>query len=255
MNQFLGRCGHAPSWIVEVEGSFFERPRPSGWFGRLSAPFRSPRIVRRNERRLAFAWPLRWPPPDRTEQERLAAQALEISRRLGRRLSDGCGVCRRLWEGGPTFMEERARHLCPDCAEAIERAREEQPAGALSTWLWCGVAGFSGLLLQILFHWSLGWSIVPLAVVSGWLMGSANGPNLDRHPVGTPLTTLILVMLFQVLGLVMLAAVQFGFHRPDDWARLFVWTLYTPSANLVAGCVAGAVGMSLSMLERRLKPI
>jgi hypothetical protein len=73
--------------------------------------------------------------------------------------------------------------------------------------------------------------------------------------VGTFLTTLILVILFQVLGLVMLAATPSGFSRPDDWARLFVWTLYTPSANLVAGCVAGAVGMSLSMLERRLKPI
>lgn len=255
LNQFLGRSGHTPAWIVEVEGSSFHGPEPGGALESLANYFKTPRIVRRHQRRLVFAWPLRWPPPDKDEREQLVALAVETARRMGLPLQTGCGVCGRLWEGGPTFMEERARHLCPDCAGEIERAQSESPSGPLSTWLWCGVAGFAGLLLQILFHWSLGWSVVPLAVVAGWLMGSANGPNFDRHPVATPAATLILVFLFQTLGLTMLAATQFGFYQFSEWTRLFFWTARSLPANLVAGCLAGAAGLSLAWFERRLKKI
>lgn len=255
MNQFLGRFSHTPAWIVEVEGKSFQSPEPDGLWGQISALFRTPRVVRRNSRRVAFAWPLRWPPPDRQEQERLVAQAVERARRLGTPLAAGCGVCNRSWEGGPTFVEDRARHLCPDCAGEVERVRHDSPPGTLSTWLWCAVAGFAGLLLQILFHWSFGWSMVLLAIVAGWLMGSANGPNIDRHPVGTPLATLGFVFLFQVLGLTMLAATQFGFYQLSEWARLFLWTLKSFPASLVAGFFAGSAGLALALFERRLHKV
>jgi hypothetical protein len=253
INQFLGRFGHTPSWIVEVEGASFQPPDAGGFWPRLRALWRSPKIVRRNERRLAFAWPLRWPPPDRDEQERFVALALATAGRLGRALPTGCGVCGRPWEGGPTMVEERARHLCPDCAGEIERARNERPPGTTSTWLWCGVAGFAGLWLQVLFHAGLGWSTLPLAVVSGWLMGSANGPNLDRRPVTAAAVTLLLIGVFQVAGLTLIAAMKFGYYQLWDLTRLYFWMLSSPSAHLVTGCLAGAAGLSLALFERRLR--
>lgn len=253
VNQFLGRCGHTPSWIVEVEGSAFRHPEPTGLVGRVVAMFRPPRIVRRNERRLAFAWPLRWPPPDQEESKRLVARALALAGTLGRTLPFGCGVCGRSWEGGPTMMEERARHLCPECAVEIERVKSDRPPGVGSTWLWCVLAGFCGLWLEVLCHWTLGWSTAPLALVAGWLAGSANAPNLDRQPLVSAVLTFLLICVFQALGLTLVAATGFAFYELWDLTRLFVWTLSNPGAPLVTGCLFGAAGLALAHFERRLR--
>jgi hypothetical protein len=253
VNQFLGRFGHTPSWIVEVEGLSFRLPSTDGFFSRLLSPFRSPRVVRRNERRLAFAWPLRWPPPDQEERRRLVAIALARAGVLGRALPEGCGVCGRLWEGGPSMVEDRARHLCPDCAGEIERTRDERPPGELPTWLWCTVAGFCGLWLQFLFNWILGWSTAPLALLAGWLMGTANAPNLERRPLFTGAFTLLLICVFQALGLALLAATGFGFYQLWDLTRLFLWTITNPTPSLWGACAFGGLGLMLALFERRLK--
>lgn len=253
VNQFLGRFGHTPSWIVEVEGSSFRHPKTGGLISRLLSPFRAPRVVRRNERRLAFAWPLRWPPPDQEERRRLVAQALDRAGQLGRTLSEGCGVCGRLWEGGPSMVEDRARHLCPDCASEIERAADERPAGVLSTWLWCTVAGFCGLWLQFLLNWLFGWSTAPLGLVAGWLMGTANAPNLERRPVLNFPLTLLLVWVFQAMALALVAATGFGFYQLWDLTRLFLWAITNPTPSLWTGCGFGALGLALALFERRLR--
>ena len=94
VNEYLGRVGHTPAWIVEIEGEAFHLPRPKGIFRRLVAYWKKPRIVQRNRRRLAFVWPLAWPPPNREERARLVATAVDRARTMGRPTGAGCGVCR-----------------------------------------------------------------------------------------------------------------------------------------------------------------
>ena len=253
VNQFLGRFGHTPSWIVEVEGSSFRHPKSRGFLSGILYWFRAPKVVRRNERRLAFAWPLRWPPPDQDERRRLVALALTQAGQLGRALPEGCGVCGRIWEGGPSMVEDRARHMCPDCAGKIERMKDERPAGVLSTWLWCTVAGFCGMWLQLLLNWILGWSTAPLGLVAGWLMGTANAPNLERRPVLNFPLTLLLICVFQALALALMTATGFGFYQFWDLTRVFLWTITSPTPSLWAACAFGALGLALALFERRLR--
>ena len=253
INEFVGRHGHTPAWIVEVEGTSFKSPVPHSMLHRMLAAIRSPRIVRRNKRRLSFAWPLKWPPPDETGRMELVCEALHRARAMGGPLPPGCGVCGNTWEGGPTFVRGRARHLCADCADHIAETQEYAPPGPLATWMWCLVAGVAGLLLQMLFHWSWGWSVVPLALVAGWLMGSANAPNLERQPVVNGLLMLLLVFILQTLGWTLHTAAQIGYQEWSDLTRIFVLTALSLPTKLVLGFLAGSAGLGMSVLEKRLR--
>ena len=253
LNEFVGRVGHTPSWIVEVEGRFFSLREPSGFWSRILAPFRKPRIVMRNRRRLAFAWPLRWPPPSAEQREQLVDQALAVAGGLGATLDSGCGVCEREWNGGPTFMKGRARHICPDCAERIADEIGTRPPGVVSTWMWCLVAGIGGLLLQLLLHQSWSWTAAPAALVTGWLMGLANGPNFERRPWLAPIITVSLVIVLQAVGLALITGSRIGASTPGQLATVFIWTMGAMPPNLILGIVAGALGISMGLLERRLQ--
>lgn len=252
VNEYLGRVGHTPAWIVEVEGESFHLPRPSGLFRRLREYLKKPRIVQRNRRRLAFVWPLAWPPPDQAERIRLVGVALDSARTMGRPTQPGCGVCGVPWEGGPSMLDGRARHLCFECAETVKVARATRPPGSASTWLWCAVAGFCGLLLQLVFHMSWGWTAVPLALVAGWLMGTANGPNFERHPLSTLILTVGLLLLFQVAGWAVIFGTELHAERTGALAPLFLWTLISLPPTVLAGWTAGTLGVAMALLERRL---
>jgi len=252
VNEYLGRVGHTPAWIVEVEGSQFRLPQVSGLFGRIAQYLAKPRIIQRNRRRLAFAWPLIWPPPDEAQKAALTQVALAKARSLGAPTGDGCGVCGVPWEGGPALLDGRARHLCYECAEVITLARAMRPPGSASTWLWCAVAGFCGLLLQLLFHVSWGWTAVPLALIAGWLMGTANGPNFERRPVFTLLVTVGLLLLFQVAGWAFIFGAELRAESSDALAQLFVWTLCSLPPSVIVGWSLGTVGVGMALLERRL---
>jgi hypothetical protein len=170
VNEYLGRVSHTPAWIVEIEGKSFEYEGHKTLWQRLAAGFRTPRVIQRNRRRLAYVWPLVWPPPDASDRERMRSLALGKAKLRGAPTDATCGVCRQVWEGGPTMLDGRARHLCPTCVEVIVTARENLPPSTFSTWLWCAVAGLGGILLQLLFHYTWGWTAVPLALVAGWIM-------------------------------------------------------------------------------------
>jgi hypothetical protein len=253
INEFLGRLGHTPAWIVEIEGRTFELPRPQRLRQRVAAWWRPPRLIRRNKRRLAFAWPLAWPPPDAAERQRMVAGALARARELGPPTSDGCGVCQRRWEGGPTMVRGRARHLCPECAEEIRAEQETRPPGPLATWLWCVTAGVSGLLLQLLFHQNWTWTVIPLAVVAGWLMGTANGPNFERRPVLAPTLTVALLILLQVGGWTVVTGTQLGTTHSGELGAIFLLTLYSWPPAVLAAMAAGSIGLAMAMIEKRLE--
>jgi hypothetical protein len=252
VNEYLGRVGHTPAWIVEVEGEAFHLPVPSGLLRRMLDYWKKPRIIQRNRRRLAFVWPLAWPPPDQAQRARLVELALNRARTMGKPTRTGCGVCGVPWEGGPAMLDGRARHLCFDCAETVRIARSTRPPGSASTWMWCAVAGFCGLLLQLLFHMSWGWTAVPLALVAGWLMGTANGPNFERHPVSTLVLTVGMLLLFQVAGWAMIFGAELHADQTDALASLFFWTLMSLPPTVLLGWTAGTLGVGMALLERRL---
>lgn len=253
VNEYLGRVGHTPSWVVEVEGAgFIWHPRRGLW-GRMRDLFGKPRVIQRNHRRLAYVWPLVWPPPDDDAKAQMQSEALASAKRCGKPVSKGCGVCHQLWEGGPTALDGRMRHLCPDCADMIEQERNERPPGSLSTWLWCGVAGFGGLLLQLLFHYSWGWTAVPLALVAGWLMGTANGPNFERHPIISPICTVMLILVLQAIGWTFIIGSDLQLGHGDPLGALFVWTLIALPPTVILGWVLGSVGVVMAMMEQRLR--
>ena len=252
VNEYLGRVGHTPAWIVEAEGSQFRLPPASGLFDRIRRYLAKPRIIQRNRRRLAFAWPLIWPPPDETQRAALVQLALAKARTLGSATGDGCGVCGVPWEGGPAMLDGRARHLCYECAEVITLARTMRPPGSASTWLWCAVAGFCGLLLQLLFHVSWGWTAVPVALAAGWLMGTANGPNFERRPLFTLLVTVGMLLLFQVAGWAFIFGTELRADSSDALASLFLWTLFSLPPSVLVGWSLGTLGVGMALLERRL---
>lgn len=252
INEYLGRVGHTPAWIVEVEGHQFSLPDNPGFFSRLLSKRRLPRIIMRNSRRLAFVWPLIWPPPDEQGKKEMVDVALGKARSLGRSTTPGCGVCGVLWEGGPTLVNKRARHLCPECSDQIEADKEAAPPGPLGTWMWCIAAGLSGLLIQLLFHHQFSWSAVPLAMLAGWLMATANGPNFDRHPLRTPLLTLLLLVILQTAAWTFITGAEVGHTDPANLGSIFVWTLLALPPALVIGICAGAGGMLMARLEKRL---
>lgn len=252
VNEYLGRVGHTPSWVVEVEGSDFVWFPKRGVWGRIRALFAKPRIIQRNRRRLAYVWPLVWPPPDDEGKAKMRSEALAAAKQCGGPVSKGCGVCHRVWESGPTPLDGRMRHLCPDCAESIEQIRNEIPPSALSTWMWCGVAGFGGLLLQLLFHYSWGWTAVPLALVAGWLMGTANGPNFERHPILSPLCTVVLVLILQAAGWTFVIGSDLQLSQGNPLGALFVWTLVALPPTVVLGWIVGSLGVFMALMEQRL---
>jgi len=252
VNEYLGRVGHTPSWVVEVEGYGFRFATPRNLWRRLGDYFKKPRIIQRNRRRLAFVWPMVWPPPDEGARTRMRLHALETARTMGGPTPPGCGVCNRKWEGGPTILDGRMRHLCPDCADAIHAERRDRPPGTVSTWLWCGVAGFGGLLLQLLFHYSWGWTAIPLALVAGWLMGTANGPNFERHPVLSPLATILMVWFLQAAGWTFIFGSDLHLDSSGPLGSLFVWTLLALPPTVVLCWVLGTVGVVMAMMEQRL---
>jgi hypothetical protein len=181
----------------------------------------------------------------------MQAQALDAARLWGPPVIHGCGVCQRPWEGGPTLVRGRARHLCPSCAERIAEDAENQPPGPLTTWLWCTVAGICGLLLQLLFHQS--WTVIPLAVVAGWLMGTANGPNFERHPFWSPVFTILLLGLLQISGWALITGAQLGAAGAAQLGMIFIWTVVSLPPGVVAGFSAGTLGMGMAILEHRLQ--
>ena len=253
INEFVGRVGHTPAWIVEVEGLNFVLPPSAGGWMKLRTMFRKPRVIQRNRRRLAFAWPLRWPPPVADERDGLRHLAVAMARQWGRPPEHGCGVCTRTWNGGPTFVAGRARHLCPECAERIASEQEHRPPGSLSTWLWCLVAGMGGLLAQLLLHQTFSWMAGPAALFTGWLMGLANGPNFERRPVVAPLLTLTLVLALQTVGLVWLTGMQLGAAGTGQLTAIFLWTVGTMPIEWIIGLGAGSAGIAMALVEQRLR--
>jgi hypothetical protein len=135
----------------------------------------------------------------------------------------------------------------------IEQERNDRPPSTLSTWLWCGVAGFGGLLLQLLFHYSWGWTAVPLALVAGWLMGTANGPNFERHPILSPLFTVLLIFVLQVVGWTFIIGSDLHLGNGDPLGMLFLWTLVALPPTVLMGWVLGSVGVFMAMMEQRLR--
>ena len=252
INEYLGRVSHTPAWIVEVEGRSFEREGRESLWRRLAANWRSPRVIQRNRRRLAFVWPLVWPPPDVAARAKMRSLALAQAKGRGIPTDETCGVCRQSWEGGPTLLDGRARHLCPVCAEAIVAAREDRPPSPLSTWLWCAVAGLGGVLLQLLFHYTWGWTAVPLALVAGWLMGTANGPNFARRPWLSPALTVLLALLLQVFGWTLIFGARLRVEDSETLAALFFWTLVALPPTVLLCWILGAVGVAMAVVEQRL---
>lgn len=252
VNEYLGRVNHTPAWVVEIEGKSFERESRKPLWRRLAFGWRSPRVIQRNRRRLAFVWPLVWPPPDADARLRMRSSALGMAKLRGAPTDGTCGVCRQMWEGGPTMLDGRARHLCPACADAIVAAREDCPPSAISTWLWCAVAGLGGILLQLLFHYTWGWTAVPLALVAGWLMGTANGPNFERWPWLSPALTVVLVLLLQVFGWTLIFGARLHVEDSKSLAALFYWTLVALPPTVLLCWVLGAVGVAMAMVEQKL---
>ncbi len=121
--------------------------------------------------------------------------------------------------------------------------------------MWCVAAGLSGLLIQLLFHSQWSWSTIPLAVLAGWLMATANGPNFDRHPLRTPILTLMLLALLQIAAITFTTAVQLGHTEPAELGSIFVWTILAFPSALLMGIGAGAGGMLMALLEKRLDRI
>lgn len=255
INEFLGRVGHTPAWIVEVEGHQFSLPPEPGFLGRLFSRRRPPRVILRNSRRLAFVWSITWPPPDERGKKQMVDLALSRAKKLGRSTTPGCGVCGDLWEGGPTMVKSRARHLCPECSDQIEAEKEATPPGPLGTWMWCVAAGLSGFLIQLLFHQQFSWSATPLAMLAGWLMATANGPNFDRQPLRTPLLTLLLLALLQITAWTFITGARLGHTDPAHLGSIFVWTVLALPPALIFGIFAGAGGMVMARLEKRLERV
>jgi hypothetical protein len=150
------------------------------------------------------------------------------------------------------MLDGRARHLCPACAEAITAAREDRPPGALSTWLWCAVAGLGGVLLQLLFHYTWGWTAIPLALVAGWLMGTANGPNFERRPWLSPALTIVFVLLLQVLGWTFMFGARLRVQDSETLAALFVWTLVALPPTVLLCWALGVLGVAMAVVEQKL---
>jgi hypothetical protein len=152
-------------------------------------------------------------------------------------------------------VNSRARHLCPECSDRIEDEKATALPGAVSTWMWCVAAGFSGLLIQLLLHRQWSWSAVPLAMLAGWLMATANGPNFDRNPLRTPVLTLLLLSLLQVSAWTFITGAQLGHTDPSQLGSIFLWTILAFPPAVLIGIGAGAGGMLMALLEKRLERI
>ena len=90
-------------------------------------------------------------------------------------------------------------------------------------------------------------------IVANRLMGTANAPNLERRTLLTVPLTLLLICVFQALGLALVAATGFGFYQLWDLTRLFLWTITNPTPSLWGACAFGGLGLALALFERRLR--
>jgi hypothetical protein len=122
----------------------------------------------------------------------------------------------------------------------------------MATWLWCAVAGAGGMLLQTLFggHWAP--LVLPLALVAGWLMGTANAPNFQRWPIGAPVATGAMLFLLQAAGWALLTVAELGSRNADDLWLIFYWTLLGVPGPFLASFLAGTTGLGMAIVEKRL---
>ena len=85
-------------------------------------------------------------------------------------------------------------------------------------------------------------------------MGLANGPNFERRPLVAPIITVGLIIVLQAVGLALMTGSRIGANTSGHLATVFIWTMGAMPPALILGIVAGSLGISMGLLERRLRP-